>query len=121
MPVRKFRYSLRNAFRGLRYAMKSEKNFQIELVVAVFVIALLLIFDMRAWERVLIIFMISWVLAAELVNTVVERISDILKPRIHPYARLIKDLMAAAVLVGAIASLIIGSIIFAPHIFDLFS
>jgi diacylglycerol kinase len=105
----------------LRYAIKNERNFQIELLVASIVIFLLITFDMMAWERVLILFMITWVLAAELVNTVVERISDILKPRIHPYARLIKDLMAAAVLVSAIASLIIGGVLFAPYVMELFS
>jgi diacylglycerol kinase len=42
-----------------------------------------------------------------------------LKPRIHPYARLIKDLMAAVVLISSIVALIVGIIIFYPYIRDL--
>ena len=61
-----------------------------------------------------------FVLIFELTNTVLERVVDILKPRIHPYARLIKDLMAAVVLISSIVSVIVGVIIFYPYIKDLF-
>jgi len=60
-----------------------------------------------------------WVLILELINTVVERVVDILKPRIHPYARLIKDLMAAVVLISSIVAVIVGIIIFYPYFRDL--
>lgn len=117
--MKRFRFSLINAIRGFKYVLKNERNFQIELIFAILVLVLMLVFDMSAWERILIIFMMSWVLAAELINTVVERISDLLKPRIHPYARLIKDIMAAAVLVSAVASVLIGSIVFWPYFMEL--
>jgi diacylglycerol kinase len=61
-----------------------------------------------------------WVLISEIINTAIERIVDILKPRIHPYARLIKDLMAAAVLISVTASIIVGIIIFYPYVRSLF-
>jgi diacylglycerol kinase len=51
----------------------------------------------------------------ELANSAVERIADILKPRIHSYVKEIKDITAAAVMISAILSIIIGLIIFIPR------
>jgi diacylglycerol kinase (ATP) len=45
---------------------------------------------------------------------------DILKPRVHPYAQLIKDIMAAAVLIASGGAIVIGVIIFFPYIKELF-
>ena len=115
MPT-KFGQSVKYAFRGVKYAAKHERNFRIELVFAVIVIAAMLFFDLRSWESIMLIIMIAWVLLIELVNTIVERVVDILRPRIHPYARLIKDMMAAVVLLSALVSAVIGIIIFYPHI-----
>ena len=73
-------------------------------------------FNLTRGERVILFLVIMEVLVMELLNTVVERVVDILKPRIHPYARLIKDLMASTVLLSAILAIIIGWIIFLPHL-----
>ena len=59
-------------------------------------------------------------LVMELINTVFERVVDILKPRVHPYARLIKDLMAATVLITSIVAVVVGIIIFYPYIINKF-
>lgn len=64
---------------------------------------------------------IMWVLITELTNTVVERVVDILKPRIHPYARLVKDIMAAVVLISSIMAVVVGVIIFYPYFRSLFN
>ncbi len=117
--IRRFRKSLKHALRGLLYAIKSERNFQIEIIITAFVLALIFIFKIKNWEAIVLILMVMWVLIAELINTVMERIVDILKPRIHPYARLIKDLMAAVVLISAVVSVIVGIIIFFPYMRDL--
>ncbi|KKQ44136.1 MAG: Prokaryotic diacylglycerol kinase [Candidatus Moranbacteria bacterium GW2011_GWC2_37_8] len=112
---RRFRRSLKHAFDGLKWAIVHEKNFRIELVIGFFVVLFILIFDVKNWEAVILLLMIMWVLIFELVNTVLERVVDILKPRIHPYARLIKDLMAGVVLISATVSIIVGLLIFYPY------
>lgn len=104
---------------GLVYAVTQEKNFRIELAAALVVILAILFFKVKNWEAVILIIMIMWVLIAELTNTVLERVVDILKPRIHPYARLIKDLMAAIVLISATVAIVIGVIIFYPYLRNL--
>lgn len=114
--IRKLNKSFRHAFRGLRYSLTYERNFQIEIIVAVFVVALIFIFKVKNWEAIVLVFMIMWVLIVELINTVLERIVDIIKPRIHPYARLVKDLMAAVVLISSIIAAVVGIIIFYPYL-----
>ncbi len=108
------------AARGFRYVLRGERNFQIELFVAGIVILGMLVFDLSVLERVALILCIAWVLTLELVNTAVERIMDVLQPRIHPYARIIKDVMAAAVLISAGGALLVGLAIFVPRILKVF-
>jgi diacylglycerol kinase len=117
--IRRFKRSLRHALDGIKYAMAHEKNFRIELLIAALVVFLIFVFKVKNWEAIILLLMIMWVLISELTNTVLERVVDILKPRIHPYARLIKDLMAAVVLISAVVSIIVGIIIFYPYFRDL--
>lgn len=114
--INQFAKSLTCAFRGIVHILKNEKNFQNELVIAFIVIIAMIYFQITRTETVALVIVIAGVLIMELLNTVVERVVDILKPRIHPYARLIKDLMAAIVLISAIFAVVIGLIIFLPHI-----
>lgn len=111
-----FKKSLKHAYRGLAYALRNEKNFQNEVIFALIVIFAMFYFRVTRAEMVVLILVIMGVLLAELVNTVMERVVDILKPRIHPYARLMKDLMAAAVLLTSVSALVIGIIIFYPYV-----
>lgn len=112
--------SFRHAFRGLKYVLKNEQNFQLEILIGVFIIILMFVFDIRDWQKVALFLVIFSVLAVELINTILERVVDILKPRVHPYAQLIKDIMAAAVLLASIGAVIIGLIIFLPYFKSLF-
>jgi diacylglycerol kinase len=117
--LRRFKKSLGHAFDGIKYAVSHEKNFRIEILMALVVTIFIFIFKVKSWEAIILILMMMWVFISELTNTVLERVVDILKPRIHPYARLIKDLMAAVVLISSIFSMIVGVIIFYPYVRDL--
>lgn len=114
--INQFTKSLACAFRGLGYILRNEKNFQNELAIAFVVILAMIYFQVTRMETVALVLVIVGVLIMELLNTVVERVVDILKPRVHPYARLIKDMMAAVVLISAIFAVVIGLIIFLPYI-----
>jgi len=118
--IRQFSHSMRHALRGLWYALRNEKNFQNEIIIAILVVIAMIYFELSREAMVALIFMIMVVLIMELINTIFERVVDILKPRIHPYAKLIKDLMAATVLITAIVSVIVGVIIFYPYIVERF-
>lgn len=81
------------------------------------VVALMLWLPLSMSENIILILVITAVLSIELVNTALERVMDILKPRVHPYARVVKDIMAGAVLVVSLGALLIGGIIFIPYLF----
>jgi diacylglycerol kinase len=118
--IEQFTKSLRYATRGLGYVIRHEKNFQNELVVASLVTVAMIYFDLAKWETILLFLVIMVTLLMELLNTVMERVVDMLKPSVHPYAKLIKDLMAATVLVASILAMVIGVVIFYPHLKILF-
>ncbi|MDP1833315.1 MAG: diacylglycerol kinase [Candidatus Moranbacteria bacterium] len=115
--IKNFGMSLRHAINGLGYSLRYEKNFQNEVIVAVLVIGAMIYYRVTPSEMIVLFLVIMGVLIMELLNTVMERIADILKPRVHPYVRVIKDLMAASVLVTALLAIIIGCIIFIPYVF----
>jgi diacylglycerol kinase len=114
--IRQFSKSMANALRGLVYVIKNEKNFQNELIIGMLVFFAMVYYDITRAEMVVLIIIIMGVLIMELFNTIMERVVDILKPRVHPYARLIKDLMAAGVLLTSILAIVIGLLIFIPYI-----
>ena len=109
--------SFRHALNGIWYSLKKEQNLRIELVVAVGVIAMMFIFDLTIMERVAMLMIIIAVLVLEIFNTIIERIVDMASPRLHPLAETIKNMTAGTVLITSIGAVIIGIIIFYPHIF----
>ena len=117
---RKLFKSFRYATRGLEYVLKHEQNFQIEILGGIFVVILMYLFPTRSLEKIALFIVIFAVLVMELINTIFERVVDMLKPRVHPYAQLVKDVMAAAVLLSSIGAVIVGIIIFWPYFQDLF-
>ena len=117
--MKDFRNSIRAAGRGFLFATHNERNFRIELYVALGVLFLIFFLKVISLHAVILLLMIMWVLTMELTNTVVERVVDILKPRIHPYARVIKDIMAAVVLLSSITAVVVGVLILIPYIFSL--
>jgi diacylglycerol kinase (ATP) len=71
------------------------------------------------WEWLALVLTITLVLAAEGVNTAVEAAVDVATSQYHPLARVAKDVAAGTVLICAIASVIVGCIIFIPHLWEL--
>lgn len=114
--IRSFKY----AKNGLVYVFKNEQNFRLQLVIGCLVILAMLILQVEIWQAVVLILLIVLVLVLELINTIFEKIVDILKPRIHFYVEIIKDIMAAAVLLASIGAILIAALIFVPHLLALF-
>lgn len=108
--------SLVYAWHGLDYVFKSQRNFRIQIIVALLVILAGLYFGLSRQEWIILLFLIALVLILEILNTVLETFIDVLKPKIHHYVQIIKDLMAAAVLLASLVAALIGLIIFLPHL-----
>ena len=105
------------AFRGLKTIFKEEQNFKIEVFIGLIVIILAVYLKFDYIEIVILILTIGFVLLAEVVNSVVELISDILKPKLDHYVKKIKDMVAAVVMVASFVAVIIGIIIFVKNLF----
>jgi len=97
---------------------KHEKNFRIELVFGVVAVVLSKYLGIGHLEFVAILFLIFTVLILEILNSALEKFVDILKPRLHLQVGVVKDIMAAMVLLSACASIIIGLFIFCPYILE---
>ena len=108
--------SFRHAFQGAVRVAKEEHNFRVELVAAALIVVLMFVFDLQTVERAILSLVIVLVLVLELVNSVFERMADMLKPRFHGLVGDVKDIMAATVLVSAVGAAVIGLLIFWPHI-----
>jgi len=108
--------SFRYAFKGIAHLVIREHNFRIHLIAMVLVIAAGLILGLSSAEWLVIIITIGMVLITETLNSVVEKLCDIIAPGEDTRIKIIKDMMAAAVLIAAIISVVIGLIIFIPHI-----
>lgn len=104
------------ALKGLKTVFVQEKNFQIQVGLAGIVIILMFFFPLTSLERVLLVLVMCLVLLLELTNTALEYTLDIFHPRVHPTVGLVKDIMAGAVLVGAISAVAVGILIFLPHV-----
>jgi len=109
------------ALRGVIRAMRTEPNFQLHILATSFVIGLMVIFPVERFEVLILLMAIVAVLILELVNIAIERLVDIMKPRLHFYAGVVKDVTAASVLIASLGALVIGLCIFVPYIQDLFA
>ncbi len=110
--IKSFRY----AFKGLATVFNEEQNFRIQIIAALVVFILMFVLGTKNWEKVALILVICLVLVLELINSIFERMVDMLKPRVHFYVEAIKDIMAAAVLLASLTALAVGLIIFIPYL-----
>ena len=109
--------SFKYAFSGLFSALKSEKNLQIHAIISILVIIAGFLFKISVTEWLVILLCIALVISAELLNTAIEKLSDFVCSQKKSEIGLIKDISAAAVVVCAVISVVVGLIIFLPKIF----
>lgn len=104
--------SFNHAIAGLIHAIRTQRNMQIHLAAAIFVLTFSLFFDLSRIELALVIIAISFVIFAELINTAVEVIIDILTQDYSFKARIAKNIGAAAVVIAAGNAIFIAYLVF---------
>lgn len=117
MKAIRFFRSFGFAYSGIKAALKSEQNIRFHFTAAAIVIAAGFFTGLSEVEWMLVTLVIGGMLALEMFNSSMERIVDLASPDLHPLAKQAKDMAAGAVLVFAIASAIIGLLIFIPKWF----
>lgn len=113
--IKGFRY----AIQGIVSALLSERNMKIHVAIMILVIIAGFILKISCIEWIVCIILFACVISAEMFNTAIEKTIDIVIPEKSDKVKFIKDVSAGAVFVIAIASAIIGIIIFLPKIIAL--
>ena len=108
--------SFKYAIEGFISSFKTERNMKIHTIATILVIALGIYLKLTVMEWCSITFSISLVIGAELFNTAIETIVDMISPEKNPKAKLAKDISAASVLTLAIGAIVVGLLIFIPKI-----
>jgi diacylglycerol kinase len=108
--------SLWHAIDGIVRIAEEEQSFRLQMLAAAVVFGLMIVMpSLEIWERVALTFMVVMVLVLEIINSIFERLADAVHPRVSPMVKEVKDMMAAAVLLTAVAAAVIGFLIFWPH------
>jgi diacylglycerol kinase len=114
--MRRFLKSFGYSFEGIAHAFKFEPNFRFHLIALIVVGSTGWYFKLSSSEWLWIAAVSGIVIMAELFNTAIEVLVDLVSPEIHPKAKIVKDLASAAVLIAAILAAITGLIILIPKI-----
>ncbi|GLG89708.1 diacylglycerol kinase family protein [Sellimonas catena] len=104
------------AFAGIWTGIRKERNMKIHCTALLMVVIAGIAFRITVSEWCICIVLCALVMSLELVNTAVEAVVDLVTEEKKPLAKIAKDTAAGAVLIAAIASVIIGLLIFVPHI-----
>jgi diacylglycerol kinase len=106
--------SFRFAFAGLGNALRTQRNARIHVSIAAVVLVLGVALGLDALEWAVIALTVGFVLVAELFNTVIEAVVDLVTDEYHPLAKQAKDVAAGAVLISAMAAVVVGVLILGP-------
>ncbi len=107
-------HAFRYAFRGWAYVIRTQRNAWIHAFASVCVIGLAFWLRLPRQDWVMLIFAIALVWTAEFLNTALEAVVDLASPSHHPLAAVGKDVGAAAVLLAALSSVLIGLLVLGP-------
>lgn len=109
--------SFRFAACGVAYCFRTQRNLRIHVVAAVLAMLAGARFGLSAAELGVLALTIAAVLVAEMFNTAVEALVDLVSPQYHPRAKVAKDVAAGGVLVTALVSLVVACLLFGPRFF----
>lgn len=104
------------AWAGIKKVFYTEHNMWIHLIAAIAAIAMGFLCRINRMEWIVLVVVIGMVWMAELFNTAIEAMMDIVSTEQHPQIKLVKDIAAGAVLLAAIAAVIVGCFIFIPKL-----
>ncbi|HZC04938.1 MAG TPA: diacylglycerol kinase family protein [Ktedonobacterales bacterium] len=107
------------AWHGLTYAVRTQRNARVHMALAMVAILLGLLLHISSVEWAMVFIAITLVFIAEMFNTVAEACVDLVTREYNPLARIAKDVAAGAVLLNAMLSVLIGALVFIPHLWPL--
>jgi diacylglycerol kinase (ATP) len=109
--------SVNCAIEGILYTVRTQKHMRYHFLAALVLLVAAILCRVTPTEFMLLSLAISFVLFAELLNTAVEVVVDMISPEFHPQAKVAKDVAAGAVLVAALGTAIMGYLVLAKYVF----
>ncbi len=106
--------SFRYAFAGIGYVIRTQSNAWIHALATVCVVIMGLWLELARLDWVLLVIVMGSVWAAEIMNSAVEAVVDLVSPDAHPLAKAAKDCAAGAVLITAITAALVGFLVLGP-------
>ncbi len=106
------------AFEGVRFFIRFEAQATIHLIAIVAVLGAGYWFKISSMEWIAVVFAIGTVVAAEMLNTAIEKLTDMVSPEFSLKAKVVKDLSAGAVLMASLVAAVVGLIVFLPKLIE---
>lgn len=113
---RKHHISFKNAFSGIFWAVKHHPNFRVHLSLSFLALFASVYYRISFIEFLIIIFAIVLGLSAEMINTAIEAMTDLITKEWHEDARIAKDVSAGMMLITAFGTILVAVVIFLPRI-----
>jgi len=111
--------SFKFAVEGLIWAFKNQRNLRIHILVGTGVIFLGILLKISFIKMAILFLAIIFVIVCEIINTALELSLDFINgKKYHPSVKVVKDIVAGAVLFAALNAVVVGLIIFCPYLFD---
>ena len=107
--------SFNKAVEGLLYVFKTQRNMKIHFMFIVLILALCLFLEVSLVDFLFLAFAVTFVLMAEMFNSALELMMDMISESYHPLVRVAKDVSAGAVLIGTLNALIVGYLVLAKY------
>jgi diacylglycerol kinase (ATP) len=104
--------SFAHAFEGLSHVMWTQKHVRTQLFMVVLVLLLSYVMQIELTKMLFVLSAVALVLLAELFNTAIEVVVNMITQEYHPLAKIAKDVAAAGVLIASIYALMVGGGIF---------
>lgn len=114
--LKKHHISFKTAIAGIRWAVRTQPNFRVHLVLSMLTLLGGWFFRVSTMEMLILIFTIVLGLSAEMVNTAIESMTDLITKEWRQEAKIAKDVSAGMMLVTATGALVVAAVIFIPHI-----
>lgn len=117
--LRRHTISFQNAFAGLVWAIQTQPNFRIHLILSICALVLGSILQITYVEMIIILFTIILGLTCEMINTSIEAMTDLITTEHRENAKIAKDVAAGMMLTTAFGAVVIALFIFVPHLLSL--
>ncbi len=118
--MRRWFEALGCAIEGILAASKTERHLRFHLYVTAALFVVCFTFGINKWEFIILTTMATIVITAELFNSAIESVVDIISPHKQDKARIAKDIAAGAVLIPSVVSLLAAYFILKPYVVDLY-